>query len=121
MPGINLLCKDTHYPEILLSKFDKIQNKMKHESSYYSKILLVNDEYILGFTGYNEYPINLYKNDTFTIVLEGKIYNKSEKELEEDLFDIAHDMSNHLDIGDVNLKSWLLKADGEFIILIFDK
>lgn len=121
MPGINILSRHAAATSVQVAEFNRIQKAMHHGSGYQTENLLSTDSLLLGVTRYEEYPVTCYKQGAFTIVVEGKIYNKSDQVIRDDLLSIASDVSENGHIRDTSLKSWMLDADGDFVVVIHDK
>ena len=120
MPGVNILScpqekKETHYQD-----FIQVQESMLHYKSYSSTLLLTDRTTTIGFTAYNSYPRKIFETDRFFILLEGMIYNKPDILTEDWLFDFTTGLARGSSSGE-NLKDFLRKADGEFILVIYDK
>lgn len=120
MPGINLLVSTNKITDNLSLRFSNTQSNMRHYPNYISQILFETNNVMLGCTRYNEYPVRYSEHENFFAVVEGMLYNVSQKEL--DLF-ISNLVSQKAHIGIVRnqVEEFLLNADGEFVILIYDK
>ena len=87
---------------------------------YETRLIHQNDFYSVFFISYNFYPFKIFKENNFLIFLEGKIYNKSEKEVKEKLREIYEDFLKDSKYKE-KIKNFIFKNDGEYIIGIFDK
>ncbi len=113
MPGISLISSS----ETLLEKRNLIENtsnSLNVLDGYTSDKLFFEDRFFLGWNKYEKYPIEIFNFDRFTIIVEGKIYNKDLETLKRELIEITKVIN--YDDAIVELKTWLLTNDGDFII-----
>jgi asparagine synthase (glutamine-hydrolysing) len=75
----------------------------------------------IGFTGYDEYPLTIIDNKECTLILEGSVYNIEKDSLEQTLTTLAEAQIGSDTTRDEKLKQFLLAAEGEFVIIIYDK
>jgi len=121
MPGINFIISLDGDLKSLRSKIVQGQNLMKHNQDYYESVLFAEERYFLGYVKYEEYPIEIFENSDYFILLEGKIYNKNSNTLKNELIQIAKVISlGRKQISDI-LENWILGIDGDYIILILDR
>jgi hypothetical protein len=118
MPGISLYCS-----------FEKIYESEEKKLSYASELMRINDRYRMidlyqsshvnaRFTAYCQYPRTLIDDDDYLIFIEGCIYNKSAKNIETELKNIAPTLFPKPDDKVYsNLSRWLLNSDGEYIVV----
>lgn len=119
MPGLNIVTT-TGLDVSLVKKFATIQSNMRHDDNYRAKILEKSCNVIIGYSAYDEYPIRFWEFDECFILQEGIIYNRPEKEVNSFIFDII--TQNRMSSISLDfVKDFLLKTDGEFIIIIYDK
>ncbi len=117
MPGISLFFDS----EKKLNK-EKILKLLKEFSfkNYEIDLIYQNDFFFVFSIYYNFYPFKIFKKDNFLIFLEGKIYNKNEREIEKDLKEIYKDFLKDSNYKE-KIRNFILETDGEYIIGIFDK
>ena len=118
MPGINLI--SVNDSNNYLTTFTNIQSNMRYDHTYRSEVFLQNNHTILGYTGYDGYPIRSYEDDTYFAILEGMIYNVPTKEVDSFISNIVS-QKRHSGILIDNIENFLLNSDGEFVIIIYDK
>ncbi len=98
---------------------------MLHFPFYRSHGIIEEDQVNIGFTGYAEYPMTIIDRSDFVIILEGRIYNIAKESLESALTTLAETMiRSHADgdgDGDKAVRKFLLAAEGEFVIILYDK
>lgn len=118
MVGVNALI--TRGTSRYHKKFSDTQDTMLHYPSYRAKMLFEDDSVLIGSTAYEHYPITTLDDSDFFIVLEGMIYNIDDATIRRDLFTIADDLhkAGHLK---ETITRFLAHADGEFVVLIYDK
>jgi asparagine synthase (glutamine-hydrolysing) len=113
MAGLNIVKTNNG----LLNKKSELSNlldTLNYLDTYSSFVHLFNDDIFIGWNKYDEYPIVSFNSGDFEFIIEGKIYNKKEAELKKELIQLVHNFSEAL------LKNWILNADGDFIIAIYD-
>ena len=121
MPGISAIFKKLGSEPISAGYCSKIRNEMLHFPFYASRQIIAEDSANIGFTGYEEYPLKIIDHQNFNLVLEGRIYNLEKNSLEKTLRPIAEAQIRSANIFDDELRRFLLTAEGEFIITIYDK
>lgn len=110
MPGISIV----YGTELKEESFDAL----KYEEHILVKKILTTKSFSLIFSGFEGYPYFRYFTKTFSIFLEGIIYNLSSKDLKEALSQIAQiylEKGNYKEI----IKKFVLKSCGDFIGLIY--
>ncbi|MBN1124110.1 MAG: hypothetical protein JXA82_03820 [Sedimentisphaerales bacterium] len=120
MPGTCLAC---NLRESLGSVKDSFKQAL-HASAveeYSDQILLESDQYILGQAAYAGYPVHSVNLGSYQLVLEGRIYNKTETVLHEELIGLADDLFGDGHHAEQKLADWLLTADGEFVVYLIHK
>lgn len=124
MPGLSLLFSQKSIDESNAQPFSKTLNEMRFFSGYNSKCLYRGQNIIIGFSGYENYPISKYEFGNHIIFLEGKIYNMSAREISRRLQLISEDAFDR-SVKDSALEQLfagnLTDLDGEFWIIITDK
>lgn len=121
MPGISFICdfeKDLRNDENVIQQ---ALASMRHFDHYKDAILLKDKSYFLGSTTYDEYPLYYFQNHNYIVCLEGKIYGKENEALNKELNFLANIMFHFNDEKKNKLVEWLMKADGDFIIIVFNK
>jgi asparagine synthase (glutamine-hydrolysing) len=129
MPGISLTCnlgkKDiksgVKAEQLFLSALDSAT----YNESYKRKILLEEDNYMLGSTIYPEYPVKTIDIGKFWVCIEGRIYGKqnaavSSNELDE-LLNCIFSYRSGEERNRKVIIDWLLQTDGEFVIFALNK
>jgi asparagine synthase (glutamine-hydrolysing) len=129
MPGISIQCEFeksiNRNAEAEIKHFLEALGLACHTSDYSSELLLQQRPYLVGFSKYREYPIKVFENIDFWICLEGKIYNKDDLTLSNEvnklISHIFNSTANTNDEDKKNIAAWLLNADGDFLIYALDK
>lgn len=118
MPGLSLRVNYRKQLNLEHQKIEVIVDSLRVDSTTLKKELFKDENSVAFFTGYSEYPITQYNIGGIEIFLEGKIYNRSYIELKKDF----EDLITVLKSKNINtlLKEWLLRFDGDFLILIYD-
>lgn len=117
MPGISLISSARGDTD--LTKFVDAQLNMKYRG-YRSEIFFHDDRTIIGYTGYEGYPVRLYESTDFFSTVEGIVYNRSEKEVDSFISDLIL-QKRHSGIQIDSLERFLLTSDGEYVLTIYDK
>ena len=121
MVGINIIVSRVKNKSFLNSeKFLNTQKYMLHLNSYKSSILYQNSKIIIGSTAYEEYPLEIIDNESSIIIIEGMIYNMDSRQIKDSLYDIFKSSSKK-DKFEEKIRTFQSKADGEFIVVIYDK
>ena len=121
MPGISLMISINNIFENYFPKIINIQESMNHNKDYYNKIIYNDSKCFLGYTRYNEYPINIFENKRFLIVIEGIIYNKHFKEIKNKFLKYLKKSYFSKKEFENEIKKFLFNSDGDFVIIILDK
>ena len=121
MPGISAIITKSGGKSISADFCTKIRKEMLHFPFYLSKQIVTEKWANIGFTGYKEYPLKIINHEDFDLVLEGRIYNLKKDSLDDTLHALAQSQVHSLNTFDDELKRFLLTAEGEFILTIYDK
>lgn len=112
MIGIQVLIDAT------LTQVPKYDNLLKER--WQSKREFISTRYVnIACSTYNGYPIKQYEFDNSIVLVEGCIYNMDEDSLCARLQEIVYDLGNNK--FREKIKSFIEIADGDFIVLIFNK
>jgi asparagine synthase (glutamine-hydrolysing) len=118
MPGINLLVYKDNQREIL-KDFSKTQSSMRHFSNWKDQKILTFPNLCLGYTYYAEYPLRYFETDNYLALVEGMIYNLTKEEVDSFILNIC--LAERKGSATNTIHDFLMKADGEFVIAIYDK
>jgi asparagine synthase (glutamine-hydrolysing) len=88
-----------------------------------NKIRLINRDknHVLRIIAYDEYPFYEFKNEKYTIFIEGRIYNKSAQEIRRSLFTILDEIFQTNKKNYDPILKWIQHVDGEIIVYAQDK
>ena len=114
MPGLSIITNSSG----LLNQSSKISetlNSLNYLDNYSSNVFLLEDKFFIGWNKYNEYPIKVLETNNYRIIIEGRIYNKSESLIGTEITQIFDNFSVK------NLSDWLQNSDGDFIIYLYNK
>jgi asparagine synthase (glutamine-hydrolysing) len=92
---------------------------MVYDSSYSTRTLVSSESLFLGLTAHEHYPISVQELDGCLIVLEGRIYNKSDGDLGAALRDLAVRVATEGDVCEW-AREFASTSDGEYVLLIVD-
>jgi asparagine synthase (glutamine-hydrolysing) len=121
MPGLSFIC---NFTENLKQKEAQLTHSLRslvHSELYKSKVLYYDKSYFLGISGYDEYPFYILDNNEYFIVVEGKVYGKSQSLLDRELQNLANSIFHKANNYKKELLNWLLGTDGDFVITIMEK
>jgi hypothetical protein len=110
MPGISLI--------VNIDPIERSFNILKYEEGFQVNKIIEKKGFNLCYSGFEGYPIFQYLENDFKIIMEGFIYNQSKDEIKEALMNIAKCYVNNKDYREI-LRQFILKSDGEFIVLIY--
>jgi len=115
MPGISLIYNSNGLPREA-EEFTAIIDNLNTLDHHTSQVFKYDKFFFMGWNKYEEYPIHIINNDDYTIVIEGKIYNKDSERLKTEIFDLADSISQNN--YSIKISDWLENTDGDFIFYI---
>lgn len=128
MPGLSLKYvfqnKGVEEYNAMYDEFLGALNLAIYNDSYKLEILLKQAPYVLGCTRYSGYPVRIFENDRFWVCLEGRIYDKSEDNANNEINELVNHIFDIKIIREEDKKTianWLLQTDGDFIIYALNK
>jgi asparagine synthase (glutamine-hydrolysing) len=129
MPGISIKCEFEKSintsAKVEIKPFLEALDLACHTNDYSSEILLQEGPYVVGSSKYREYPIKVFENTDFWICFEGKIYNKDDLTLSNEInklvSHIFNSTANTKEDDRKNIAAWLLNSDGDFLIYALHK
>ncbi|KDE59589.2 asparagine synthase [Halostagnicola sp. A56] len=78
--------------------------------------MIDDEEGVVAYSGYDEYPIEVYETDTYTIVLEGHLYGTDD--VEATVTEAAELVAG---ARTDELSEWIAERDGDFLLVISDQ
>jgi len=121
MPGINLLATSRELSRQIDQVFYGLQQSLLHFTSFEQETFVATEKAIIGLTAYPHYPRVKVETDYATAVLEGFIYNKDIAALRNLLDTVASGSSAECPALEQNIASFVSDADGEFLVVVYDK
>lgn len=118
MPGITFYYNTESFSSIGKDAIDDSLESLLFTERYSLTNFIEEKNYFVTCTKYPEYPSENFRTDKYLIIIEGKIYNKSQGKLKEELERLAETIFDKSNENKENLTKWLNNADGEFIIVI---
>ncbi len=79
-----------------------------------------NNGLYVGWIGPPEYPVLVWHRRDRLIALEGRIYGKTDRELQRDLFGLSDALSWSPEMDTQNISRWLRNIDGDFLLAFVD-
>jgi len=117
MPGLNILYSEKKLPAQTVSDS---YDELKYKEDYYIKEFLSEPNFVMSFSGYETYPKQIYDNNDTIFLIEGLIYNASDKEIETSLRSIAEDYSNGFNYKN-KVANFINRFDGEYLVFLYFK
>jgi len=121
MPGLSLLAHRSVLTPLLKGRGQYVRRKMLHFQSYTARTVVEDDFIDFGFTSYPGYPVKMFTHTDYSLLLEGRIYNYDAPFIENGLRELAEAFIRSESVPMEALKRFLLDADGEFVVAIYDK
>lgn len=93
---------------------------MKHFQWYKAAVLYSDRNTIIGRSYYDGYPFTVFQDEQGVTALEGAVFNKSEKKVEQEFNRITR---SKLPLDQLlnDMKDFILSTEGEFVITRYDK
>ena len=123
LPGLHLLISGDNTQPISHDErrtFVNTLDKMKHFQWYVTDVLLNDAKMIIGRSYYDGYPFAVLQSREGVTLIEGAIYNKSNRKVKGELHKISLAESSLTYLLD-KVKEFLLSTHGEFIVIKYDK
>lgn len=123
MPGLHLLSSKENAQPISpddRKRFLETLIGMRHFKWYETDVLHNGQNLIIGRSFYNGYPFTVFQDDKHFTIVEGAIYNKSRRRIEEELSAISLTESSFDELT-YKIKTFLLGSHGEFLVVKCDK
>ena len=117
MPGLSLIKNVSS--QLDFDAVEKIIDSLKPLNNYSTNILTSDQNLVVGWIANETYPIKIININNFTVIIEGKIYNKTTEVLNSELSSIIDTFPKN--ICNEELKAWLLTNDGDYIIYFIGK
>jgi asparagine synthase (glutamine-hydrolysing) len=116
VPGIHFIFSSSDLPRE--HQFNAAMDALRHDQDYERENVYRDKTSLLGITRYPEYPVSVYDNDEYAVLLEGRIYDLNKKRLSEELLKLAPLLFAEDKAARSQLRDWLLERDGEFLVLV---
>ncbi len=97
--------------------FEKAEAELKFDERFECQRIIQTQCLKLSVNTYSEYPLQVFSFDESLVYFEGKIYNKTIKQVEEFCETLFCDEGFNQHI----IEPWLRTADGEFVIVLINK
>jgi hypothetical protein len=117
MPGISVVIACDALPRAKVrTSYGELQYKDGYKiSQFFSK-----DKAVIGFSGYEGYPLQFYEDENVLILLEGLVYDKADSEIDSLLRKIADDYRQGKGYKR-QITELIQNSDGDYIALIYFK
>lgn len=90
---------------------------LQFDSRYFCKTIFEKSNIFLAMNGYAEYPSLVFEFGDTLVLLEGKIYNKSEDSIRSFFSSIIYEDGFHTQL----IEPWLTTTDGEFVVILYNR
>lgn len=122
MPGIGLVYRmDNDNYNITKNEVFNAFKILSDDDNYQAKILINSDKYVIGESKYNEYPTLIVDYKKYSIIIEGKIYNKSKEIQIKELKWLCEMIFKVNRFNNSEIYDWLNNTDGDFVIIFVDR
>jgi len=121
MPGIHLLYQHEPLDSTLLTKIDRLLDRMRYTPQYVSETKCIGKNLLIGSVTYPRYPVTHSQSDSIHLFIEGFIYGEGRRGIDELIRQIAKDPAGKTWNDRERLKKLLLNTDGEFAIAIVNE
>ncbi|WP_049891821.1 asparagine synthase-related protein [Natronococcus amylolyticus] len=115
MPGTTIVrcCGGNAHEQ---GRVDRVLDSVCFTESYDRETVVRNAEGTVASTGYDTYPTEVVETDEWTILLEGRIYDRRDTEA------ALRNVAAWIDEGNVErLSEWVATRDGDFLITVVDR
>jgi hypothetical protein len=119
MPGLNAIIGFSFNLENKLGQVENALKKMDYDSSYSHSPLYSNSKIGIYFSGYPGYPYYKTELGDNILIIEGAIYNKTQKTINDELAKILPEIIKNQNNTDP-LTQFIRETDGEFIVYYID-
>lgn len=121
MPGLTLLHaarrSDTHERlDDLLEALRAQRFDERFDERFACDVLHRGEQHLLAAVRNDAYPITKIEADGYTLVLEGRIYGPTEAALRQELTALAPYLFRSDDTAQAQVRAWLLRTDGPFLL-----
>lgn len=86
------------------------------DERYRRQYAIEDSDQIVAYTGYEEYPVEVFETDNYTLVLEGHLYGTTD--IEAAVTEAADLVAEEQHAA---LEEWVADRDGDFLLLIIDR
>lgn len=123
MPGIHLIKAIDNAHRISEDQelvFLNTLKGMNHFRWYSIDVLHKDSNMILGRSHYIGYPFTVFENEDWLTVIEGCMYNKLDRTIKEELTEFSLSDSTPTELAE-QIKGFVSRTDGEFLVVKYDK
>jgi len=100
--------------------FENALRGLKHFQWYFADVLYRDARIMIGRSYYDGYPFTVFRSKEHITLIEGAVYNKSNKKVKEELDEISLDELSITELSD-KIKGFLNSTHGEFLVMKYDK
>jgi asparagine synthase (glutamine-hydrolysing) len=116
VPGIHFIHSPTNLPREHL--VNAALDALCHDRDYQRENVYRDNSAIVGVTRYPAYPVAVFGDDDYSILLEGYLYDISEDKLESAVLSFAPLLFGAGKNRSTAIKTWHQEHDGEYTILV---
>ena len=120
MPGLHLLISMDNIRHDEKREFMNTLGKMKHFQWYLTDVLCNDASMIIGRSYYDGYPFAAFQSKKGVTLIEGAIYNKSDRKVKSELDKISLAESSQTQLSN-KVKKFVLTTHGEFIVVKYNR
>lgn len=116
MPGISVRYR---HPTVS-SPLDERLEPVLHDGRYEATVVRDDGASQVGYTGYEEYPVEEFRIDDYHVVFEGYVYDWNGVDPRSKLRELLLDRFDRFDDTDA-IADWVRSVDGEFVLVAVDE
>lgn len=121
MPGINLVYKQSGIDTTEFPRIEQAVRRMETAEGSRSEVIFRDSNFILTVSyPFAGYPFRHFTSGDLRIFIEGYIYGKNDSEIKKQADDISELIRRDAARAREEIRRFLMEADGEFIIAIYD-
>ena len=113
MPGVSI--RPSHGRHTSISFSDAL-DELRHFDHYESEVLVRGDTYQIGYTGYEDYPITTFEDESYYVCLEGRLYDRAEA-----VETVRPVVPAFFERDTAAVAEWLTDVDGDFVVCAVEK
>jgi asparagine synthase (glutamine-hydrolysing) len=120
MPGLTLWLTADAGLSSQQRRFSEAQACMVHGPTYAASLDVRLPGRLIGAVRYPEYPLRFFEAGGYRIAVEGRIYNKTDDEVADELGALAPSVFKDGGDPSAGVREWMLAAEGDYLVVLAD-